>query len=115
MTIFTPEFVAGSLIAATTLVGLSTADAVTFPALTTIYVGSGVTDSGGPTENEGLATVFNCTNVSGVAATVRFLTLFGNGNVIKSVSVVIPHGGMRAVGTHLTSTYVEDVNLKPAP
>jgi hypothetical protein len=87
------------------------ATAVTFPSLT-LYVGAGITDSGGPTDNEGLATVFNCSNVSGVSATVRFLTLFGNGNVNKSVIITIPHGGMRAVGTHRTSTYVEDVNLE---
>lgn len=47
------------------------ASAITFSALTTIYVGTGVQDSGtGP--NTGIATVFQCSNVSGRAAVLRF-------------------------------------------
>ena len=47
------------------------AGAVTFPSLTTIYVGSGVRDDGGAA-NLGLATTFICSNVSGVTTTSAF-------------------------------------------
>ena len=52
----------------------SAGTAVTFPSLTTIYVGSGVYDSGGGA-HLGSATTFHCSNVSGVTATIRFHVL----------------------------------------
>jgi hypothetical protein len=50
------------------------AAAVTFPSLTTIYVGSGVYDDGLGT-NASEATSIHCSNVSGVSVQVRVLIL----------------------------------------
>jgi len=46
------------------------AAAVTFPSLTTIYVGTGIRDDGN-LSGMGVATVFPCINVSGATATIR--------------------------------------------
>jgi hypothetical protein len=110
MTIFTHRFVAASLIAATTVVGLSRADAVTFPSLTTIYIGVGVRDNA-TAGSAGIATAFNCTNVSGVAAQLRILVLSFNGAISANHTLSIPHGHTRTVGTDQTNVYSEDVVL----
>jgi hypothetical protein len=59
------------------------ASAITFPSLTTIYVGTGVLDSGGA-DNTGTATTFFCSNVSGITAQVRFLILSDIGAFVVS-------------------------------
>ena len=79
------------------------AAAVTFPSLTTIYVGSGIRDNftgQGPR----VGTAFNCSNVSGVAATVRFLVLNLDGQLVRSASISVPHGGTRTAVTRLVGT-----------
>ena len=87
------------------------AAAVTFPSLTTIYVGSGVRDDGGGA-NAGVATVFNCSNVSGVTATLRFLVLNQTGNGIEAdATVQIVHGQTRNAATHLEATFDSDTQL----
>ena len=74
--------------------------AVTFPTLTTIYVGSGVRNTSDPI-NEGIATAFFCTNASGLTANLRFLVLNFNGNVAGSVTVsTVLHGQTRTITTH---------------
>jgi hypothetical protein len=85
------------------------ASAITFPSLTTIYVGSGIVDSGGP-ENAGFATIFNCSNVSGVTATVRFLILSTFG-VNADKSVVLPHGETVVAATDETAVSFETLSL----
>ena len=68
------------------------APAITFPGLTTIYVGSGVYDNGG-SAFEGIATSVHCTNVSGQAATFRVAFLSNAGVVVKSTTpVTMLHG-----------------------
>jgi hypothetical protein len=80
------------------------AAAVTFPTLTTIYVGSGVLNSsGGPLD--GQATAFHCTNVSGVTATIRYLVLQQNGSVAGSLTLNAPHGSTTTAATHLTAVF----------
>ena len=86
------------------------AAAVTFPSLTTIYVGTGVSDDGAIINN-GVATVFNCSNVSGVAATVRFLVLNSSGASQGNVSTVLQHGATHTVATHFTNTFIENTDL----
>ena len=86
------------------------ASATTFPTLTTIYIGTGVYDDGGIVQ-DGSATVFQCTNVSGVSANVRFLVLSSAGVALGSATLTIPHGGTRTAGTHNTSFFAEDVLL----
>ena len=57
---------------------LQPAGAITFPTLTTIYVGSGVYDDGGGTF-VGEATSIHCSNVSGVSVQGRVLILGPSG------------------------------------
>ena len=57
-------------VAGLSLAGAAPARATTFPALTTIYFASGVVDTH-PTV-EGIATVVNCSNMSGQTASVRY-------------------------------------------
>ena len=85
------------------------ASAITFSKLTTIYVGSGVVDSGGG-DNVGLATIFNCSNVSGVGATVRFLVLSTFG-VNADKSVTLPHGETVVAATDETAVAFETLSL----
>ena len=60
-----------ALAAALSAVGLAAPGyAITFPSLTTIYIGSGVRDDGGGS-GVGTATTFHCSNVSGVTAQIR--------------------------------------------
>ena len=86
------------------------ATAITFPSLTTIYVGTGVHDDGSGA-GAGSATVFQCTNVSGVSANVRFLVLSSAGVALGSSTLTIPHGATRAAGTHDAFFFAEDVLL----
>ena len=87
------------------------AAATTFPSLTTIYVGSGVTDSGGGI-SVGVATMVSCTNVSGKNATIRFLVLNANGTAANpGGSLGIPHGVTRTVATHDAEVAVEHLVL----
>ena len=67
------------------------AAAVTFPTLTTIYVGSGVLDDGSAA-NLGEATSIHCSNVSGVSVDVRVLILGANGAAQGSVTRTLAHG-----------------------
>ena len=83
------------------------ASATTFPALTTIYVGTGVQDSGGAI-NVGTATVFQCPNVSGFSAQVRILILQGTGPVAGQSTVTVAHGSNIGISTHLTIYWAED-------
>jgi len=96
--------VAASLLAATTLVGPSTAAAVTFPSLTTIYIGVGIRDNA-EAGNAGVATVFNCTNVSGVSVDVRFLVLTFNGAIVANHVQRISHGDTDTVSTDNTAVF----------
>jgi len=88
------------------------AAAVTFPSLTTIYVGSGVRDDF-QAAGAGIATVFNCTNVSGVSATVRVLVLGSNGGVAASNIQTLGHGFTRTWVTRAEATYAGDFALQP--
>ena len=73
---------------------------VPFGGLRTIYVASGVTDSGGA-DNTGVATSFHCTNVSGVTAQIRFMLLNFDGTIAAPpVTVNVFHGGTHTKSTH---------------
>jgi len=86
------------------------ASAVTFPSLTTIYIGSGVHDNGGAT-NAGTATTFHCSNVSGVTAQIRFLVLDTAAFVRGGVVVNPFHGATMTVSTHHTAAFEESAGL----
>jgi hypothetical protein len=87
--------------------------AITFPSLTTIYVGTGVRDDGGAAD-AGTATSFHCTNVSGATASLRFLVLNFNGTAVGNVTVFVGHGQTTTHSTHLTASYI-DGNLSTGP
>jgi hypothetical protein len=86
------------------------ASATTFPSLTTIYIGSGVRDDGGGA-NTGVATIFMCSNVSGLSAQVRFLVLTSGGLVLGQHTRTMAHGRTFTAATHLTATFFDDVDL----
>jgi hypothetical protein len=85
------------------------AAAITFPSLTTIYVGSGVT-SGDAQGAAGTATSFHCTNVSGVTATIRYLVLGPDGAVAGSLSRSAAHGATVSASTHETGVFNDSAN-----
>ena len=98
-----------ALIAAACVAGIAaSAAAITFPSLTTIYVGAGVRDHGGA-PNVGIATVFLCSNVSGANVAVRFLVLTENGAVADEQAVGVQHGRTVIASTHFTATYLETI------
>ena len=83
------------------------AAAITFPTLTTIYVGPGVKDDGGAGD-AGIATSFLCSNVSGKTADIRFLVLNHSGSVQASRTInTFLHGTAIAVSTHQTMAFAE--------
>jgi hypothetical protein len=89
------------------------ASAVTFPKLTTIYVGAGVLDSGAA-ENEGTATSFHCVNASGLAASIRFLVLSISGAVAGSITLSAAHGATVTASTHGALAFL-DTTILPNP
>ena len=80
--------------------------ATTFPALTTIYVASGVFDSGGA-ENTGAVTSVHCSNVSGQNAQLRFLFLQINGAVVGNLTHSLPHGETVTASTRGTVYFAD--------
>ena len=85
--------------------------ATTFPSLTTIYIVPGVVDSG-DANNVGVATAFQCSNVSGVTTEIRFLVLSETGAVLGSVTVAsVLHGATIQVSTHFTNPYINETAL----
>jgi hypothetical protein len=82
------------------------AAAVTFPSLTTIYVGSGVFDDGGA-DNAGVATSIHCSNVSGVLVEVRVLILDQTGAVAGSLTQTLAHGATVTFSTHPTAIFAD--------
>jgi hypothetical protein len=75
-----------------------------------IYRFPGVLDNGS-SFNAGVATVFHCTNFSGAAETLRFVTRGNIGTLIQNSTIVIPHLGTRTAVTHLNGAYASDLNL----
>jgi hypothetical protein len=88
------------------------ASAITFPSLTTIYVGSGVRD-GGQVSNAGVATSLHCSNVSGQAASLRILVLHQEGSVAGSLLFGIAHGSTAAFSTHFAASVTEAAEISP--
>ena len=85
------------------------AAAVTFPSLSTIYVGSGVFDNGAA-DNLGEATSIHCSNVSGVVVQVRVLILDFNGTVAGSLTRSFAHGATETFSTHPTLIFDDSDN-----
>jgi hypothetical protein len=75
-----------------------------------IYRFPGVHDDGGATD-VGVATVFFCTNFSGVIETVRFVTRQSNSTLAGNSIVGIGHLSTISVATHATAAYSNESNL----
>ena len=105
--IMTKLFVAAAL--ATALVQPATA--VTFPTLTTIYVGAGVFDNGAA-DDAGAATSIHCANVSGVTVQIRALILDNTTAVAGNQTVTVSHGGSVTFSTHETAAFFDGANLE---
>ena len=86
------------------------ASAVTFPSLTTIYVGSGVYDDGSAAF-VGEATAIHCSNVSGVGAQVRVLVLDALGAVAGSDTTSLAHGRTLSFSTHRTVVFSDSASV----
>jgi hypothetical protein len=72
---------------------------ITFPSLTTIYVGSGVY------EFDNVATIVHCSNVSAVTTQIRVLVLNGSGAVAASDTRVLQHGQSLSFSTGHTAGF----------
>jgi len=89
--------------------------AITFQSLTTIYVITGIKDSGTALDNTGHATAVQCSNVSGVTTTIRYLTLSATGAVLGTVTINnVSHGATIETSTKGTVAYDnETLDLLP--
>jgi hypothetical protein len=70
-----------------------------------IYRFAGVRDNGGST-NVGVATSFHCTNFSGVAETIRFVTRNFDGTLLSNHATTIPHLATLTASTHGPLAYI---------
>ena len=79
------------------------ASAITFASLTTIYVGTGVVNA------LQSVTIVHCSNVSGVAANLRFLILDEGGTAVASHNVSnFAHGAAYSLATFDTAAFTEN-------
>ena len=69
-----------------------------------IYRFPGVVDNGG-SMLAGVATVFSCTNFSGVTENVRFVVRNFNGNLASNLVFAVDHLTTRNAATHLVFAY----------
>ena len=60
----------------------------------------------GVREGQGIATVFFCTNFSGVTENIRFVTRFSNGTLSQNQVFPVAHLATLAVATHDTNAYL---------
>ena len=86
------------------------AQAVTFSKLTTIYIASGVFDSGGAA-NTGVASSVHCSNVSGVTASVRFVVYGPTGAMIGNHTTSLAHAAAFTASTRLTTIFPQETAL----
>jgi hypothetical protein len=70
----------------------------------------GVRDDGGALD-VGVATNFNCSNVSGITAQVRFVVRGLNGPIEGAQNFTLLHGATRTASTHLEATFDSDASL----
>ena len=98
------------IIAATAATFVQPTQAATTSPEVIIYRFPGVTDSG-QGENFGVATIFHCTNFSGVTENIRFVTRHSAGPLITNRVFPIAHLATLTASTHLTAAYQNEVDL----
>ena len=81
---------------------------------TIIYRFPGVHDDGGVVNN-GVATVFHCTNFSGVTETLRFATRDNSGILVSNSTRDVGHLKTATAVTHANLAYSADVVLFAGP
>ena len=91
-------------IAAATLTFVQPAQAAAMDPEVIIYRFSGVRDDAGAGFT-GIATVFHCTNFSGVPETIRFATRFSNAVLGGNITFPINHLSTLSVSTKLVQAY----------
>ena len=97
------------IIAAAALTFVQPGQAATTDPEVIIYRFPGVADGGGA-DNVGVATVFHCTNFSGVMENIRFVTRKTSGDLATNVAFSIAHLATRTVPTHPTLAYSDSAN-----
>ena len=98
------------IIAAAAFAFVQPAQAGVFDPEVIIYRFPGVRDNGaGP--NAGVATVFHCTNFSGVNETIRFVTRDGNVILRANNALEIAHLATYTVATHHTGAYASTLDM----
>ena len=75
-----------------------------------IYRFPGVRDNSG-TDFVGVATVFHCTNFSGVEEILRFVTRQHTGTLVTNISFALGHLQNQVVSTHRTGAYGGFISL----
>jgi hypothetical protein len=83
------------------------ASAITFSKLTTIYVASGVTDSGNLPQT-GVATTILCSNVSGANVQMRVLILSHVTDIKFSRTAAVAHGKVATFSTNDTLLFGDE-------
>ena len=97
--------------AAAIVVGMAApASAATTDPEVIIYRFPGVRDDGGAL-TVGVATVFHCTNFSGVTETIRFVTRDFDGTLKSNVPATIAHLATATASTHFMTAYFETALL----
>src|SRR5262245_20021650 len=79
-----------------------------------IYRFPGVSDDGG-IFNAGVATVFHCTNFSGVTENIRFVTRGPFGPLLSNITAILNHLQTQTFSTHLTTAYGNEISLLNGP
>ena len=92
--------------------GAATVNPRAFPSLTTIYVMSGVRDTGSAADT-GTATIFHCSNWTASTQQVRFFVRTPNGAVVANKTYLFSAAGTVSLATHGTLVYGEDDYLAP--
>jgi hypothetical protein len=94
-----------SLVAVTALACMLPAQAATTDPEIIIYRASGVIDTGSAS-GAGVATVFQCTNVSTVSENLRFVIRNFNSIIVANQVFTVPSFFSQTASTHFTNLYV---------
>jgi hypothetical protein len=86
------------------------ASAITFPSLTTIYVGPGVFNL--EADPFFSATAFSCSNVSGQTASMRFLILGKSGSPVRIYTLSLVNGANVTIATESIDFLSSELSLQ---
>ena len=101
-------FTAAIAVGAIALAGATPARAITFPALTTIYIASGASDHSPGVA--GRATFVTCTNMSGLTASVRYQFRGGSGTLLAGGTLLLSNLATHSITTE-GSVFLTQISL----